>query len=368
MRISHVVETLNRGGLERVVVELVRAQRRRGHECNVVCLYHEGLYGELLRREGFEVVDCGKRDGFDAKALWRMRRALRRHRTEVLHSHNGPPHYYARLAAIGLGIPCIVNTRHGMGATTRHARRERLFRWTVRHTDAVVAVCDAARRRFVENGGLPADKVVTVRNGIDLDGFPPSNDEMRTALRRELGLAFDSRVIGAVGRLDSKKDPMMLLDAFTRIAGRDSRDALVYVGDGALRPELVATATERGLAARVRFLGDRDDVARWLQGFDVFALPSLTEGYSLALLEACAAALPIVATDVGGNPEIVREGINGTLVPAANPEAMANALTAMLSDPVQAARMGEAGRAWVVEQGSVDAMVSRYEELYRACG
>ena len=143
MRISHIVENLNRGGLERVVIDLAKAQAAAGHDCQVVCLFEAGSLAHELTSHGIPVVACDKRDGADMRALLRLRRALSSQRTEVLHSHNGLPHYYAMAAAMGLGLRRIVNTRHGMGDVTPSSRREWLCRQSMHFADVAVAVSEA---------------------------------------------------------------------------------------------------------------------------------------------------------------------------------------------------------------------------------
>ena len=161
------------------------------------------------------------------------------------------------------------------------------------------------------------------------------------------------------------KDQATLLRAFAHLRGDFADVALVLVGDGASRGSLESQAAALGIGDAVRFLGDRSDVRELLQGFDVFALSSLSEGYSMALLEACASGLPIVATDVGGNREIVVDGRNGRLVPPARDDALADAFATLLRDPAGAAAMGSAGRAWALREVSVETMARRYDALYR---
>jgi glycosyltransferase involved in cell wall biosynthesis len=363
-RVSHVVENLNRGGLERVVIDLVREQRAQGLACQVVCLFERGALAGEVEADGVPVVACGKRSGLDVGAIARMRQALAAHGTTVLHTHNAAAHYHAVLAALGLGVSRTVNTRHGMGVQQSGSRREWLFRRTLPRTDAVVTVCEVARAQVAATGLIPAAKLVAVPNGIRLDAFQPGTADHRAALARELGLPAGTRIVGAVGRLNWAKDPQGMVAAFARLHARRPDTALVWVGDGALRGELAAAAHAAGVAARVIALGDRSDVPALLRGFDVYAMSSRTEGYSIALLEACAAGLPIVATDVGGNREIVRDGDNGRLVPAGDPGALAAALEALLDDPARAAAAGAAGRAWVEANGSLAAMARRYLALY----
>jgi glycosyltransferase involved in cell wall biosynthesis len=188
---------------------------------------------------------------------------------------------------------------------------------------------------------------------------------MRQSLRQQLGVAATTRVIGTVGRLNWAKDQAGLIRAFRLLRERQPDAVLVLIGDGELRGALQQTAHDEGVADSVHFLGDRNDVRELLQGLDLFVLSSVSEGYSMALLEACAVALPIVATDVGGNGEIVRDGETGRLVPASDAAALAAGMLALLERPAQAAAMAQAARAWVETHGSLETMAARYADLYR---
>lgn len=365
MNITHFVENLERGGLERTVIDLIGAQCDAGHTCRVICLFERGALAEELDVRKVPVLVCGKRNGLDLGAVLRARRFLREVPPGgVLHTHNATAHYYAVLAAAGLPLRCIVNTRHGMGLMGPTRRREWLYRRTMPATDFVAAVCDAARDHFDSGGVRPRSALLTVPNGIRVERFAPASARAREALVEELGWPPGSRIIGTVGRLQPVKDQATLIRAFGKVRERVPEAVLLLIGDGGLRGELEGLAAEQGLADAVRFLGDRSDVDRLLRGLDVFALSSLSEGYSVALLEACAAGLPIVATDVGGNREIVRDQDNGLLVPSADPEALAAALERLLRAPELTGSMGRAGRKWVLAEGSLRTMAERYLRLY----
>ena len=376
MNITHFVESLDRGGLERVVIDLVRAQRDAGYRCQVVCLFEAGALAPELAELGVPVVSCGKRRGLDLRALLRARRFLRTHATEVLHTHNAISHYYAVLASRGLPLRRVVSTRHGMGATRAAAQRnsrgrtwrddrlEWLYGKSMAFTHAVAAVCETARREFQQRADLPARKIVAIPNGIHVDRFEPASADARQRLRQALGLPEGTRLAGFVGRLTWAKDHATLLHAFRQVQQQLPESALVLIGDGPLRPALEALAQAEGMVERVVFLGDRNDIHSLLRGLDLFVMSSVTEGYSIALLEACASALPIVATRVGGNPEIVRDGINGTLVEAGEPAALAAAMVAILGNEARARSMGQTGRDWVLQHGSFRTMAERYTEIY----
>lgn len=366
MKILHVVETLERGGLERMVVDLAARQRADGHEVRVACVFQRGVLAAELEGVGVPVDACEKRDGLDVRALRRLRHCLRSAHGGVLHTHNAAAHYLACGAGVGLAWRRVVNTRHGMGAQDARSRKEWLYRQAMPRTDVVAAVCEAARARFASQGVAPRGRLLSVTNGIRIDAFARSEPHARHALARTLDLGEGARIVGSVGRLNPVKDQAMLLEAFARVHAGMPNAALVLVGDGPERGDLEARAAALGIAHRVRLLGDRSDVSGLLRGFDVFALSSRSEGYSIALLEACAAGLPIVATDVGGNGEIVVEGRNGRLVPPGDPAAFAQGVAMLLADPHLAARMGAAGHAWAAAHGSLRAMAARYEALYGA--
>ena len=373
--IVHIVENLERGGLERMVIDLALAQRAAGHRVRVACLFAPGALAPELSGQGVEMYACNKRSGADIGAVLRLRRWLRGGWRDaqaaapaacIVHTHNATAHYHAALACLGVPAHRLLNTRHGMGVQHPRSRKEWIYRRSLARTDAVAAVCEAARARFATQGVRPRGTLATVPNGIRIELFAAADDAHRRSLREMLGLDAQTRIVGTVGRLNPVKDQAALLRAFA--LARESRpdSALVLVGDGPLRAQLQAQAAALGIEASVHFLGDRGDVRALLPGFDVFALPSRSEGYSMALLEACASAVPIIATDVGGNREIVADGRNGRLVPAQAPEALAEALGALLDAPALARGMGAAGRAWAMEEAPVARMASRYEALYRA--
>ena len=362
MNILHLVESLERGGLERVVVNLVLAQQAAGHKVAVCCLFSLGPLAGELRDAGVSVTCTNKSSGLDFRAVNSIRSECSRTGADVLHTHNAVANYYGALAAFGRRIR-LISTRHGMGSAGT-GTKERLYRLSLLRTAAVAAVCDAARQHFTVDGALPPAKISVVRNGILCDRFTHGSVQARAVARTTLGLDSSALVIGTVGRLNWAKNHRLLLDGFERHLAKHPGSRLVIIGEGELRPAIEERIATRNLRSAVLLAGDRNDVAALLPAFDVFALTSTTEGYSIALLEAAASGLPVVATDVGGNAEIVQDGNTGLIFAASSVDGLVLALERLAQSPALRSEMGRCARAWVVQHGSVAAMMRGYDRLY----
>ncbi len=362
--IVHVVESLERGGLERVVVDLAKEQERSGHTVAVVCLFRLGEFGEELRQHAIPVFCCDKQHGIDTRALRNIRQIVKSQRAEILHSHNPVAHYYSAIATIFCRVRLRLCTRHGMGASRRWTARELFYRFVRPLTDVHVAVSAESAQKFVANGTFPRRKTRVVVNGIPARTIGHIAKSCRVAARRGLGIAPNRVLIGNVGRLNWAKDQKRLLHALAELKQNGVSFDAVIVGDGKLRKELAQEIDKLEIAGQVRLLGERSDVFELLGALDVFVLSSVTEGYSIALLEASAAGLPIVATDAGGNAEIVRHEDSGIIVPVGDTRAMSDALLALCNDSARRKAYGEAGQRWVNENGSLESMTAAYDACY----
>jgi glycosyltransferase involved in cell wall biosynthesis len=367
MRVLHVVESLDRGGLERVVCDLAIEQQRRGHFVEVMCLFTAGEFAADLKAAGLAVHVAGKKPGLDLAAMGRLRATARAGRHEVLHTHNPVANYYACMAMplSWRSLP-IVNTRHNMGARNPADRREQLFRWSMVRTAKVAMVSPQVSRKFVDAGVVPAAKAAVVMNGIPVDRYVEANEVTRAAARQTLGLPAEGRIIGTVGRLVGVKNHALLLAAAAPLCHADAALRLVLIGDGELRGALMSQARDLGISDQLVLTGERADIPQVLPAFDVFAMPSISEGHSIALLEAACTGLPVVATAVGGNPEIVQDGRTGVLVPTQDAEALREALGALLSDAAHRQNLGAQARLWARDTVSLAAMTTRYDDLYRS--
>jgi sugar transferase (PEP-CTERM/EpsH1 system associated) len=366
IKVVQVVIALNMGGLERVVLRLL-GQLDRSRWTPVVCALDEpGALAPDLAQLGVPLHVIGRRPGLDLDLAVRLSALLRREGARVVHTHNAAAHLYGSLAAhLARGRdgrrPRVVHTKHGRNEPEL-PKRVLVNRLASALCDRVVAVSDDAAAVALEIEHVRRAKVITILNGIDTQEFRPRPDAAAAA-RATLGAPLGGFHIGCVARLAAVKDHGTLLDAFARIRPARPDAHLTLIGDGAERAALEARAARLELGGAVTFAGQHFDVAPLLAAFDVFALSSLSEGISLTLLEAASAGLPIVATRVGGNQEVVIHGETGLLVPSADPVAFADALATVASSPDRAA-MGAAGRARVVRQFSVEQMARAYERLY----
>jgi sugar transferase (PEP-CTERM/EpsH1 system associated) len=359
-RVLHVIPTLRVGGLENVVVRLVQEFEPRVHQAVVT----PGPSGPLTRLfpAGVPVVAMGDRHRPDRWNALRLARVFRTLRPDIVHTRNWTC-IDAVLAARLAGVPIVIHGEHGREAADPEGRnplRKRLRRLLAPLVTQFVTVSEDLARWLIEDVGIPARKVTAIRNGVDIRRFERRD---RAEARRALGIPEGAFAIGTVGRLDPVKDQVGLIRAFAHISDH-ARAVLLIAGDGPCRRELETTTASLGLAGRVRLLGGRDDIPRVLAGLDIFVLSSLGEGISNTILEAMAARLPVVATRVGGNPELVADGSTGLLVPPRSPEALASAFQQYLDEPGLAARHGHAGRARAEAEFSLDRMVAAYGGLY----
>jgi glycosyltransferase involved in cell wall biosynthesis len=279
---------------------------------------------------------------------------VREWRPSVLHTHNPGANFYGALAGRLAGIPAIICTRHGEGQSDAAV-------WFPFLCHRLVAVSEGVRARLLSRWQVPRRRVVTIHNGVDAGR---ASSLPRAEARARLGLPEGVPVAITVARLAPEKDHLTLLRAAAGLRARLPELHCLLVGGGRLEAGLRQQAERLGLQSSVLFLGQRTDVAELLPAADVFVLPSLQEGLSIAVLEAMSAGLPVVATAVGGNSLLVREGQTGFLAPPRDADALAKAMEAVLTQPERASQLGAAGRARVQAEFSVEDTARRYLDLY----
>lgn len=365
VHVVHVLHALSVGGTENGLVNLLGRWPAGPIRHTVVSMTTAGTMADRLPGT-VERYCIHKAPGRDLGAVRRLLGLLRQLRPDVVHSRNWGA-FDAIPAARLARVPVVIHSEHGREATDpdgRDRRRNRLRRLMSPLVTRFATVSLDLRRWLVDVVGIAERRVTTIPNGVDTERFSSGD---RRGARRALGVSENRLVVGAIGRLDPVKDYMTLLTAVARLRDAHPNLVVTIVGDGPCRESLEARAGRPDLAGRVRFLGERSDVALLLNGFDVFALPSLAEGMSNTVLEAMATGLPVVATRVGGNPEMVEDGRTGRLVPPVDPIALGAVLASYLNDDALRARHGTTARERAVDRFGLDGMVAAYRDLYVSC-
>lgn len=355
-----VVDSLDVGGAERHVVDLVLALHREGHDVTVACSV-SGSLAESLEASRIPVrplVESIVKRRVSRPYALGLRKILREGRFDLVHAHVYSSAAASALATVGTGTPLVV-TEHTEALW--QGTNGRLFSfWMYRRVARVIAVSDAIRRRLIERDNVPPAKITLVPNSV-----PPVRGSYGDTLPlpAELG---EGPLVGVVARLQPEKGVTNFVTAAARVAKEFPAARFVVVGDGPLREELFALAERLGVRERFLFLGFRPDAQALIKLMDVVAVPSVSEGTPLVVLEAMGAGVPVVASKVGGIPGQISHGREGILVPPADSRALGDALLDLLRDPERARRMGEAGRSRAGTEFSHENMVRRVEGIYRA--
>ena len=357
MRIAHLINDLDYGGAEKIVASLAACQCRQGDSIHLVCLRDLGAQPVDLTglvNAGVQLVTLGKPEGIHVGTLRKLAALLRSQRIDVVHTHNHLVHHYGAAAGRMAGTPAIVTTLHGSASLRSSAAWSKaVFRASCAVSHRVVSVCAQVDAFLRKDLRLPAGKLCVVENGIDLEQFlavPPRAPD-------------GTMTFGTIGRLDPVKDHASLLRAFASLSSRHSNIRLRLLGDGALRSELEALAKSLSISNIVQFNGFDPDTAGFLCGVDIYVISSRSEGLPLTLLEAMGAGRPVVATNVGGIPDVIRTAGENWLCQPESPAELAKAMEAALRD-TRLAEIGKENRIAVQEHYSVDRMTRDYRRLY----
>lgn len=364
LKTMYVIHSLGTGGAEKLVYDTALFLKGSGIEAVVCCLDYSGAQGEKLKKQGFKVFDLKRRMGIDLSIIKKLRAIVREEKPDILHAHQYTPYFYTMLSLPMFSRPKSVFTEHGRFYPDRIRPKRVIFNQIANiFTDAIVGVCEFTKEALVKYEMFPRDKIRVIYNGVKPDEFQLEADI--ASKKKSLGLSFENKVIGTIGRLCREKNYEMLIQAFAEVRKTSKDVKLLIVGDGELRGELEFFTKQLQLDNDIFFLGERQDIPELMQIFDIFTLSSDLEGASLVLLEAMASGLSVVATDVGGNPELVVDGKTGILVPPGDYKKFADAITHHLQNKKLQKEMGEAGRQRVGEKFTFKRMADEYVELYQ---
>ena len=359
--VAHIIYRLAVGGLENGLVNLINRMPRDRYRHVIICADDFTDFRNRITRDDVEVYALKKKPGNDFNAQYRLWKLLRQLKPDIVHTRNLGTIEYV-IPAFLAGVKYRVHGEHGRDATdidgsNKKFRLLRLFYGRFLHR--FIALSRDLETYLLSSVGISNRKVVQLYNGVDITRFGGDGLTGNSQERIET-------VIGTVGRLQAEKDQATLLRAFSLLKNDEANSMLklLLVGDGPDRKNLERLADDLKIKSTVEFAGARDDVPQQMKRMDIFVLPSLGEGISNTILEAMASSLPVVATAVGGNPELVIEGETGFLVPSNNPEQMAVAIKRYVEKSDLAAEHGKAGRKRVEDTFSMDAMVNAYMKVY----
>jgi L-malate glycosyltransferase len=331
-----------------------------------LCLDELGTLGQELRDEGFSVSVLNRRPGLSLRCARELNEFVRRERIDLLHAHQYTPFFYGSLSRLAGSRPPVLFTEHGRHHPDHPSAKRRLAnRLLLRRGDRVVAVGDAVREALINNEGIAADRVDVIHNGVPLEKF----DRLITASERQcirsaMGLDVDDFVLMQVARLDYLKDHATAIRTMERVANQCPRARLVIVGDGPERHSIQELTSQRTLGGHVHFLGQRDDVPSLLAASDAVLLTSISEGIPLTLIEAMAAARPVISTQVGGVDEVVINERTGLLSPSGDAESLARHILRLACDSDLGKRMGQLGQERAATHFSERRMHDRYKMCY----
>ena len=362
--LCYIVNSLNPGGTERLVMEMALAFMAEYRVC-VICLDEPGPWGVELRRRGVPVFCLWRQPGLDLSMPGKIARIVRDQSVSIVHAHQCTPWFYGALSRIFCSGPRLLLEEHGrFYPEADHALRRLVNRIAIIPlSHRFVAVSADVRRRLDRYEGLNAERTEIIYNGVDV-GERLSNEE-RQVLRGELGVGSDEFLVGTVGRFDPIKNLPMLVSGLVQAYRSERRVRGLLVGDGPVFGSIEDLIQDEGLTDTVRLTGFRDDARRLVQCMDLFVLSSLSEGTSMALLEAMAGGVPVVVTAVGGNPEIVLAKETGWVVPSGDARALSIAILEAARDPVLRERFARAGRQRFSENYTFGRMIECYRSLYR---
>lgn len=367
--VAHLIHRLDVGGLENGLVNLINGMPEQRFRHAIICLTTATGFKRRIKRPGVAIFTLDKPAGNSPRTLYRLWRLLRELRPAILHTRNLAALEGAVPAALA-GVRIRIHGEHGRdigdidGSNVRQQRIRRLFKPFV---SQYIALSKDLEAYLCDKIHVPRARIAQLYNGVDTGLFHPAPGR-RDPLPAPGFAAAGTFVIGTIGRMQPVKDQLTLARAFVLLLKMIPRTVaelrLVMIGDGPLRAEVAAILERAGALDLAWLPGERDDIPQLLRGFDLFVLPSLGEGISNTILEAMASGLAVVATAVGGNPELVAEGQSGTLVPSADPQAMAEAIFRYVASPAECRRQGQEARRIAVRDFGMAAMVEGYMRLY----
>lgn len=368
VHICHLVFSFHTGGLENGVVNLINQLDHQQFRHSIICLTdHDPQFFSRIKHPKVQIFNLQKKPGHDLASFWRCLKLLRQLKPDICHSRNLAALEY-QLCAVLAGVPYRIHGEHGWdmadlkGGNKKYLLLKRFFRLFIHQ---YICLSEEARQYLLQRVEVKPQRLTLICNGVDTVKFQPEPKNLQLLPER---LQHKSLIFGCVGRMAEVKNQQLLAQAFIdncqQHADFAKQAALVIVGDGILKNTITDMLQNAGVGEHCWLAGNRDDVAALMHCFDVFVLPSLAEGISNTILEAMACGVPVLASKVGGNPELVQHNVSGWLFDNNNLTALSDRMAAIAAAPGQLSQMSEAARNSAVQQFSIKQMVSRYKALY----
>ena len=366
IKILFTLHNLGPGGVERHLLNLLEKIDYSRFQPYVCCLEKYGDFIEPIEKMGVEVTDLSIEKLYSLHALlgiYRLTSYMRREKIDIVHNFLLKSIVIGTFAAKMARLPVVINSRRDMGWALN---RKQLFmlNMTNRYTDKLVAVCETVKDITITREKIDRAKIEVIYNGIDLEEFSPERNGEGDAVRSEFGIAPGDIVVGSITHLTKVKGNEYLIRAAPAILSEFPKTRFLIVGDGPLRKDMEALCVKKGIRDRVVFAGQRNNIPEILSAMNIFVCPSISEGFSNSILEAMAMGKPVVATDVGGNKELIRNGENGILVNPGDDKGLSENILTIIRNRDMARQMGQIGRELVVQKYDLNLIVQQLMELY----
>ncbi len=360
LRITYILPQLDIGGSETHVVRLAEQLRKRGHDVRILCIFQEGQLSDWARQLGIP-LEALRQKKWRPPALLRIYHWLKKNPSDIVHTYLFGLHLFAGLSARLARVPVVVSSRRGVDLS-QPAKILWLEMAGNLFSDRVVACAEAVRDWVLSRENVSPAKVVTLYNGVDLSLFSPQ--QSGRDIRCEFGIPEAVPLVGTVANFSDMKGYSDLIEAAALILQQRPDCQFLFVGAGPLEAEMRVKAEQLTGRGKIHFTGSRRDVPKLLAAMNIFAFASYWEGVPNVVLEAMALAKPVVSTPAGGVPEVISDGLNGRIVPMRSPQAMAEAILALMENPDESQALGVAARRTIETRFTLDRMADDYENFY----
>jgi len=363
INLLHIVDSIEVGGLENGIVNLANCLDATEYVTTICCIRREGQLKSRLKPH-VRVICLRQKDGFNPFIPFSVAKICRENKINIVHTHGWAGGLYAGVIGARLAaVDCVINGEHGVFSLKKRQIRAQKILFGM--TDVLLSVSEDLKKDIIRIFSIRPDKILPIVNGVDTERFK-SDVVMRQSIRNEFGFADNEIVIGSVGRLVQIKDYKSLIESCALLIKAGQNIKVLLVGDGDQRKNLHELAVLHRIEKKVIFAGQRDDIPNLLNAMDIFVLPSIDEGLSNTILEAMSAGKPVIATNVGGNREIITDRLTGMLITPQKPQEITLAIRSLLLDGKLFEAISKAGAANIREKFSMERMISRYDELYRS--